>query len=60
VIALKQNIPPFFHGFWPMRVTKQMLGNPTRKRILYLDQNFLSTFSEEVRRMNGPQRRWQW
>lgn len=26
-----------------MRVTKQMLGNQTRKSILYLDQNFLST-----------------
>ena len=27
----------------PMRVTKQMLGNQTRKSILYLDQNFLSS-----------------
>jgi hypothetical protein len=26
-----------------MRVTKQMLGNQTRKSILYLDQNFLSS-----------------
>jgi len=26
-----------------VRVTKQMLGNQTRKTILYLDQNFLST-----------------
>jgi hypothetical protein len=27
----------------PMRVTKQMLGNQTRKSILYLGQNFLSS-----------------
>ena len=27
----------------PMRVTKQMLDNQTRKSILYLDQNFLSS-----------------
>ena len=27
----------------PTRVTKQMLGNQTRKSILYLDQNFLSS-----------------
>ena len=26
-----------------LRVTKQMLGNQTRKSILYLDQNFLSS-----------------
>jgi hypothetical protein len=33
-----------------VRVTKQMLGNQTRKSILYLDQNFLS----------AVQRREQW